>query len=127
MDHTYGQYGDSSGKYMYLEATNLNRRDIASLKSPPVRLIYFPNYCFSFWYHMYGEGTGVLAAVIKQEIYWVQKNETGNQWRQAKINLSSAITKKPGTIVIQLIAIRGMNFKSDMAIDDITLTKGKCP
>ena len=37
MDHTYGQYGDPSGKYMYLEATNLNRRDIASLKSPPVR------------------------------------------------------------------------------------------
>ena len=125
-DHTYGQYGDTNGKYMYLEATNLNRRDIASLRSPPIRLIYSPNYCFSFWYHMYGEGTGVLAAVIKQEIIWVQKNEIGNFWRKANIDLNSTITKKGGIVVIQLIAIRGMNFKSDMAIDDIKLTRGRC-
>jgi len=125
-DHTYGQYGDTTGHYMYLEATNLDKRDIASLKSPPVRLIYYPNYCFSFWYHMKGEGVGVLAAVIKQEIHWVNKNETGEDWHQAKVTLSSNVTKRPGSTVIQLIAIRGMNFKSDMAIDDIQLTRGKC-
>ena len=88
--------------------------------------MYYPNYCFTFWYHMLGEGVGVVAVVIKQEIYWVMKNETGSDWQQAQVTLDSSVTKKPGQTVIQLIAIRGMNFKSDMAIDDISLTRGKC-
>ncbi len=49
--------------------------------------------------------------------WWSQ----GKEWKQVKYNV------QPGVFNFMFEAIKGVNFRSDYAIDDITFTEGNCP
>lgn len=114
---------DDTGHYAFIEASApAEVQDMAVLRSPPVNLFYANQYCLSLWFHIYGSGVGVLAIVVKEEILWSMRTEVA-QWTQVQIN----IPRKKSSINIQIIGVRGGNYKSDIAVDDIEFKKGACP
>lgn len=63
------------------------------------------DYCLSFWYHMYGADIGALKvlvmnnasydAISSEATLWELDGQTGDQWMNAQVNISSIYTKKP--------------------------------
>lgn len=81
--------------------------------------------CLTFWYHMYGNGMGTLRVVIPMrngdDQLWSKSGYQGNQWIQALVDIS---TLDNYNIVFE--GIRGINHRSDIAVDDIIFVSGPC-
>ena len=115
----------SLGYYMYTEASIPgNEGDVATLLSPQLNVTY-PR-CLSFYYHMYGSKMGTLnlygnyGNVVQTKKFWSRHGNNGNRWTKAMITLPS------GTYQIMFEAVRGAGYRSDMAIDDVSLETGPC-
>ncbi|XP_052768206.1 MAM and LDL-receptor class A domain-containing protein 1-like [Mya arenaria] len=98
----------SDGYFIYVDATG-NPGELAKLRSPN-----FPmgHYCFEFWYHMYGEDMGTLKV-------WVFASGM-------KRKLLKKFAKNQGKKWFEFEARIGNNFASDIALDDISITPGRC-
>ncbi|EDV21956.1 uncharacterized protein TRIADDRAFT_59472 [Trichoplax adhaerens] len=120
-DHTLGT---SAGKYMYLEASNVNTSSKAILQSqmlPPTT-----SRCFSMWYHFYDLFTssnkvGSLSVYIKRQgsqfgtLLWIRNQLASSRtWQNVQIVYSST---QP--YVIQVVGVVGQ-VKVDIAIDDLS-------
>lgn len=55
---------------------------------------------------------------------WQKIGSQGNEWKNGRYYMDS-VNDLPGYIVFE--AIRGSGAYGDIAIDDITVTKGHCP
>ncbi|XP_013390343.1 MAM and LDL-receptor class A domain-containing protein 1 [Lingula anatina] len=119
-DHTLQT---SEGHYLYLEASEPSARGHrARLTSP---LVHKPlgaqDICLRFAYSMYGSEAGeVITYMIEGASNETLQTITGDQgpgWKTTIIRL-----KPRETFKIVLEAVRGMSFKSDIAIDDVLLT-----
>lgn len=81
--------------------------------------------CVSFNYHMYGRGMGSLTIFLRNrqgQRFSVIKRD-GNQtraWKKIELNVPS------GEYRLVFIAIRGSDYRSDIAIDDIVWKSGSC-
>ncbi|CAG5853443.1 unnamed protein product, partial [Menidia menidia] len=60
-----------------------------------------------------------IAAV--DTVVWTKSGHQGPNWRKAFFDISPS-----GTFQIVFEGIRGPNFEGDIAIDDLSITKGKC-
>ncbi|MFC1731599.1 right-handed parallel beta-helix repeat-containing protein, partial [candidate division KSB1 bacterium] len=121
VDHTLG---NSSGIYMYTEASGSSTGDTAFLISPCFNFTNPGVTVLEFWYHMYGSTMGTLE--VEQYIggawYSTSFALTGQQqtsgsapWIQASLYLS------PNAERIRFKGTRGSNYFSDMAVDDINI------
>ncbi|XP_064619815.1 MAM and LDL-receptor class A domain-containing protein 1-like isoform X2 [Lineus longissimus] len=116
-DHTSG-----SGSYMYIEGTGTSPGVKAKLLSPEVP----PGgeRCLQFFYHMYGQHMGNLTVLLnKTEPIWIRNGSHSNAWERGLVTLNE--TSSPFTVVFQ--AVRGSDYLSDIAIDDIFIFDSQCP
>ncbi|XP_068547553.1 IgGFc-binding protein-like isoform X7 [Anas acuta] len=119
-DHTTGD-----GYYIYLQGSEHNRADVARLASP-ICGSEGPH-CFRFWYHMYG-----VAETMALRVY-VTHNETSTlEWKEAgnkgdRWHLQELTVHSKGNMQIVLEGMIGEDFRSDVALDDLSIEKGYCP
>ena len=117
-DHTTG-----TGSYVYVEASLPNFPFIgpytleATLDQKGAGGV-------SFWYTMYGLGTGSLTFDFSIDgVAWISKwTKSGNQgisWQRANFRLDD-----PAVAHIRFTATTGSDFVGDTAIDDVVLTQG---
>lgn len=120
--------------YMYTEASN-NYSNYSYLESPCFDLTTMSSASFSFYYHMYGSSMGTLNVDLSTDggstylvNLWSQtggvQTSNGAAWNQATIDLSAYLGQ---TIKIRFSGTTGNNFRSDMSIDDISLTTTSTP
>ncbi|XP_053392183.1 uncharacterized protein LOC123551746 isoform X4 [Mercenaria mercenaria] len=123
-DHTSGE-----GFYAYIETT---RKDGASYTARLISPQKDPGqYCFSFWYHMYGKHINKLSVSKKEgtdtkELFWKTADQ-GKQWILGQIQFVAEESFQQ--IVIEGKAIdQGVTWYGDIAVDDIVLVPiEKCP
>ncbi|XP_076219086.1 MAM domain-containing protein 2 isoform X1 [Aptenodytes patagonicus] len=120
-DHTTGV-----GYYMYIEASNMVYGQRAYLVSKSLRGTSGKQ-CLTFFYHMYGAGTGLLSVYLKKEgddeeiPLWRRTGEQSISWLRGLIEYES---DRNYQIIFE--AIRGVSMRSDTAIDDILFQAGPC-
>ncbi|KFB46808.1 AGAP011974-PA-like protein [Anopheles sinensis] len=128
-DHTKMQ--PKAGHFMIVDSaeqfTNETARFISPLYEPELSI----GACFQFYYHMYGETVGSLKVYVKpmtSDLYdlkpsLVLEGNQKNVWHEANIQ----IPKQSKRFQIVFEASIGMPYKSDIAIDDVSLLQGdKC-
>ncbi|EDL41602.1 MAM domain containing 2, isoform CRA_b, partial [Mus musculus] len=120
-DHTTGV-----GYYMYIEASHMVYGQKAHLLSQPLRGVP-GKHCLTFFYHMYGAGTGLLSVYLKREedseesLLWRRRGEQSISWLRALVEYSC---RRRHQIIFE--ATRGVSIRSDIAIDDVKLQAGPC-
>lgn len=124
VDHTIGT---EQGYYMFIEASGTARRVgekahlISDYQDPQTTA------CLSFWYYMFGSAIGSLNIYTKKiqtgvmEKKWSLSGNQGNLWSQATVNVPS-----DQQYVIIIEGVRGGNYSSDIAIDDVRITATNC-
>ena len=120
VDHTSQT---SSGKYLYVEATNSAAGDVVELLSPCIDLSGVSNPALSFWYHMYGDGIGTLEVDVLQSdtaitvfsISGQQQSGNSDDWLEGFANLAGMDTQ----IRLRFRAIKTNMFNGDISLDDI--------
>ncbi|XP_055010948.1 MAM domain-containing glycosylphosphatidylinositol anchor protein 1 [Boleophthalmus pectinirostris] len=129
--------GTKEGYYMYIEASRPRvQGDKARLLSPlfNVTSVKSPKgsgrvpYCVSFYYHMKGKHIGTLNVLLRvrsitsvDTVLWSKSGHQGPDWRKAFFDISPS-----GPFQIMFEGIRGPSFEGDIAIDDVSITLGKC-
>ena len=92
--------------------------------------------CFSFWYHQFGEGAGVLnvwieerheaSGVLEHTLAWSRTaHSQANEWRRAHVHLASRVRHR---LLLQgmLGGASGSSRFADIAVDDTSLSVGRC-
>ncbi|XP_011944319.1 PREDICTED: MAM domain-containing glycosylphosphatidylinositol anchor protein 2 isoform X3 [Cercocebus atys] len=128
--------GSKEGFYMYIETSRPRLEgEKARLLSPVFSIApknpYGPTntaYCFSFFYHMYGQHIGVLNVYLRlkgqttiENPLWSSSGNKGQRWNEAHVNIYPITS-------FQLIfeGIRGPGIEGDIAIDDVSIAEGEC-
>ncbi|KAM6981032.1 MAM domain-containing glycosylphosphatidylinositol anchor protein 1 [Aplochiton taeniatus] len=129
--------GSKEGYYMYIETSRPRvQGDKARLMSPlfnassdkaPKGSGRVP-FCVSFYYHMKGKHIGSLNVLLRVKsiasvdtVAWAKSGPQGPDWKRASIDINPS-----GPFQIVFEGIRGPSFEGDIAIDDVSVTKGKC-
>jgi hypothetical protein len=120
--------GDTSGVFLYTEASGSNTGDVAEYISPCININY-SDAQLEFAYHMYGNSMGELHVDIDSGSGFVndvtavisgqQQTNQNDPYLTRQIDLSGYAGQ---TINIRFRAVRGSSYNSDIAIDDINLT-----
>ncbi|XP_049543948.1 MAM and LDL-receptor class A domain-containing protein 1-like [Anopheles darlingi] len=126
-DHTTMQ--PKAGHYMIVDSNEQFTNDTARLISPLYEPEYSQNACFQFYYHMYGETVGTLRVFVKplnSDLYdlkplFEQRGNQKNVWHEGNI----AISNQEERFQIVFEASLGNRYKSDIAIDDVSLLQGE--
>ncbi|MEM9340248.1 MAG: T9SS type A sorting domain-containing protein, partial [Bacteroidota bacterium] len=116
--------------YMFLEAsTNGSLGQIGSnataiLESPCIDLTSLTAANFVFNYHMFGTNMGTLRVEVSEDgtswtQIWSESGNQGNSWFSTSLPLSSYIGS---TIKLRFRGTTGSSWRSDMAIDNISIT-----
>ncbi|XP_032886887.1 LOW QUALITY PROTEIN: uncharacterized protein LOC116979482 [Amblyraja radiata] len=118
-DHT-----TAGGHYIYLEGNDGKPGDRAQLVSPPCA--NGGAYCMRFWYHMYGAARTMMLNVYQVEhgipyLEWSMTGNKGNRWIEGEL----AFYLSPNSQIL-LEAVRGNDYRSDVAVDDISFHAGCC-
>ncbi|XP_029473208.1 IgGFc-binding protein-like [Rhinatrema bivittatum] len=118
-DHTSG-----NGYYVYIEGNDASAGAVAQLLSPRCRSQ--GPHCLRFWYHMFG-----VAQTMALKVYLLQNGILQNVWSQFgnkgdKWNLGEVMLYISGDTQIILEGVRGNDFRSDVAVDDISIVRGYC-
>ncbi|KAJ8340980.1 hypothetical protein SKAU_G00332710 [Synaphobranchus kaupii] len=128
--------GTKEGYYMYIEASRPRQPlDTARLLSPLYNVTARGpkgsnrmSYCISFYYHMRGKQMGALnvllrvksLAMLDTPVCSITGNQ-GPQWKLAKIPVTPI-----GPFQVVFEGVRGTGYEGDIAIDDVSVTKGIC-
>ncbi len=121
VDHTTG---NSSGNYIYLEASNGCNGQEAQLLSPCIDLSNAASTQLSFWYHMFGSDMGDLHLDVFDGTTWhldvmtPLSGDKGDNWFQEIVNLNAY---NGLTIQLRFRGITGSSWESDLALDDINI------
>jgi hypothetical protein len=123
-DHTTG-----TGFYLFTEASSPQvAGDKAILEGPCFDLAGKSSASFSFWFHMFGAGIGLLDVQVSEDcLTWTNllrlSGDQGNSWFQANVDLTGYIGSN---VKLRFVGTRGPAATSDMAIDDLMLTAAGC-
>nr|XP_027211163.1 MAM and LDL-receptor class A domain-containing protein 1-like [Penaeus vannamei] len=123
------------GHYMYIEADDGSPNDYALLTSPSIAA---GQYCFEFYYYMYGADIGGLA--VQSVVNGVERTKfqafgnQGQEWKLVRVLchvykfMHGKVTlKEEEEFTVQLRGVLGKGPLSDMAIDDTWTTNKACP
>ncbi|XP_064640489.1 MAM and LDL-receptor class A domain-containing protein 1-like [Lineus longissimus] len=114
------------GYYLYAEASFIKRNTRYDLLSPEVHRSN-RGWCLTIYYHMFGRHMGSLVILYRPmgtetatQLVKVSGNQ-GQRWKVKKVTIES-------DSVFQVIirAIIGNGSKSDIAIDDVSMIRGRC-
>jgi subtilisin family serine protease/chitodextrinase len=118
---------DEGSYYMYVESSSPNYPSkVATFISPCFDLSSQSAATFNFAYHMYGANMGSLVLQASTDgsswtTLWSKSGDQGNSWYNEAISLNAYV----GTSVeLRFVATTGNSYRSDMAIDDISVTTG---
>ncbi|XP_027741824.1 enteropeptidase [Empidonax traillii] len=119
-DHTFGNI---SGFYISTPVGMGFFEDQVRILSLP--LASSDTYCLSFWYFMYSPNVYRLRVSISNEhglekVIFEKEGNYGNKWNYGQVTLNETSDFK---VIFDAFKRRGV---SDIAVDDIGLTKGKC-
>lgn len=118
VDHTIKTF---EGYYIFVNSFR-NYHSVAKIRSPKISP---GTYCLSFWYHMHGRDMGSLTVnLVRNGITWkIQslKGEQGNEWKEMRV-----LVQAPEGGQIEFEGIAGSMYRSDLAVDDVTLFPGEC-
>ncbi|NXP36678.1 ENTK Enteropeptidase, partial [Leiothrix lutea] len=119
-DHTFGNL---SGFYISTPVGLGVIEERVRILSLP--LVPSDTYCLSFWYFMYAANVYRLSVSISDErgqekIIFEKEGNYGNNWNYGQVTLNETSDFK---VIFDAFKSRGA---SDIAVDDIGLTKGKC-
>jgi hypothetical protein len=125
-DHTSGT---STGKYVYVEASQPNNPDKeAQMVTPFFSLVGVSSAQMSFFYHMFSDsnqmGTLYIDAKTETDATWQDgiitlTGNQGDQWKQKMFNLQSYDGK---IIQFRFRGITGKGWCSDICVDDIVIS-----
>lgn len=101
------------------------------LISPIYTANYSANACFQFFYHMHGDSVGSMSVYVKPLSKWWAdviaagsqfsvNGSQGNAWNEGFFDLP----QQTDSFQIVFEASLGMRFRSDMALDDVSLLSG---
>ena len=128
-NYTGPSAANEGNSYLYVEASrNYNRTAI--ITSPCLDLSNVNNPKMSFNYHMYGSSMGSLTISVitssNQVIPIYSKNgNQGDQWHTANLDLSNYSNDQ---VKIEIKGRVGSSYRSDIAIDNITIEDAQgCP
>ncbi|XP_071478396.1 MAM and LDL-receptor class A domain-containing protein 1-like, partial [Diadema antillarum] len=114
-----------TGFYIYTEA-NGRVRKYSSLESASIPAATMGTVCVYFWYHMYGSDMGTLNVRSQVDgdllqVFWTRSNSLDDNWYQGQAEYTST---EDFQIVFQ--GVIGDNYRSDMALDDISIVAEPC-
>ncbi len=110
--------------YVYTESSSPNYPSkTALLEGPCFDLANTSEVELTFWYHMYGTSMGTLNVEVSEDCtswtnVWSLSGNQGNSWYEATVDLTAYVGK---TITIRFHGVTGTSYRSDMAVDDITV------
>ncbi|MBL4710427.1 MAG: T9SS type A sorting domain-containing protein [Flavobacteriales bacterium] len=113
----------ANGNYVYFEATNVPQGEVSVLSSTCIDISNTNKPELKFFYHMFGIEMGelhidlVLNGFTIQDIIPTITGDQGNLWKEETIDL----TAYKGDVRIIFRAIRGSGYRSDIAIDQVSL------
>ncbi|CAD5119990.1 DgyrCDS8574 [Dimorphilus gyrociliatus] len=119
--------GDNQSKYyIYIETSDPQRSNDAARIFLPT-LPFQEEICLEFSYHMNGSDMGTLNIITQaaigrdspKDIVWTRSGTQGNEWKEEKISVN-------GRRRIGFEGIKGPDFRSDIAIDNIKVSSGSC-
>ncbi|KAG7499065.1 MAM domain-containing protein 2-like [Solea senegalensis] len=120
-----GDHSTGLGYYLHLEASPMLPGQSVRLLSRPLRGSR-GRQCLTFFYHMYGSGTGRLSIHLDKSgedaSLWERSGEQCVAWLRARVEYQCDSQHQ---LVFE--ATRGSSVRSDIAIDDIVLECGPCP
>lgn len=124
-DHTCGA---KTGHFMFIEASAKSRGMNAIIYSPLYRGM--EQQCLEFYYHMNGRHIGTLNVYAKARgaelaSVWRAYGNQGDIWSVARLAIPRQLARAGYQIAFEGITENG--YQGDMAIDDVTVTDGKCP
>jgi len=115
--------------YLYTEASSSCSNTTMRVESPCFDLSGLSSPALTFDYHMYGASMGTLALEISTNngstwtSLWTQTGNQGNTWHTANLNLSSYTS---GTFTLRFKGVTGNGYRSDMAIDNLSIQDSSC-
>jgi len=130
-----GPTGAYSGvNYFYVEASSGAVGDLAELTSPLVDISAVTSPTLEFYYHMFGDGNGVMGDlyidvydgatwVVVDSIKGEQQAAQADPWLKRTIALSAF----SGTIQVKFRAYKNGNQWGDVSLDDIAITGTPIP
>ncbi len=113
------------GLFVYTEASGGDSADASYIESPNIDLSTVSNPYLSFYYHMFGNTMGNLCVEIYNGSIWQplgtcligqQQSTATSPWKRKVISLSAYANT---TVKVRFEGIRGPNWASDMALDDV--------
>ncbi|MCK5080044.1 MAG: PKD domain-containing protein, partial [Bacteroidales bacterium] len=120
-DHTGG------GNYLYTEASGGCTSSTGRITSPGFDLSGITDPELTFWYHMYGADMGTLSVQVSTDggtswssDIWSLTGDQGNSWNEQVIDLDAYTSETD--LVIRFTGLTGSGYRSDMAIDDFSIT-----
>ncbi|XP_067041821.1 uncharacterized protein [Acropora muricata] len=113
--------GNKNGKFAYMEASQRKQGDKVRLLSPKIQ----GENCLSIMYHMYGGSMGSLIFYLNtssnETVEWIKSGNHPDQWFEAAVFFNTSVEYQ-----IVLEGVRGSDFASNIAIDNIAVHPGHC-
>ncbi|XP_058460533.1 uncharacterized protein LOC131436084 [Malaya genurostris] len=120
-----------AGHFMMADSAEQFTNETARMLSPIYSSNYSVNACFQFFYHMFGDSVGTLSVYVKpisqpldsmthDDAYYTISGNQRNVWNEGYFDLR----QQSENFQIIIEASLGMKFKSDIAIDDVSLMNG---
>ncbi|XP_031555405.1 MAM and LDL-receptor class A domain-containing protein 1-like isoform X2 [Actinia tenebrosa] len=114
-----------TGFYVYAEASGPAPRKATELRSP----VFTANSgrCLQFAYHMYGSTMGSLKVYVidihtgTKNMIFTKSGNQGQQWYRKSVTVTS-----PNDYKVVFEVIKGSDYASDVALDDMLLEDGGC-
>ncbi|KAL1395081.1 hypothetical protein pipiens_011501 [Culex pipiens pipiens] len=120
-----------AGHFLMVDSAVQLTNETARLLSPLYPANYSRSACFQFFYHMYGDQIGSLTVYMKpssvsldsltaEDVLFHRDTNQGNMWNEGFFKLN----EQSDSFQIVIEASLGMKYKSDIAIDDVSLLSG---
>ncbi|XP_039434036.1 MAM and LDL-receptor class A domain-containing protein 2-like [Culex pipiens pallens] len=120
-----------AGHFLMVDSAVQLTNETARLLSPLYPANYSQSACFQFFYHMYGDQIGSLTVYVKpssvsldsltaEDVLFHRDTNQGNMWNEG----FSKLNEQSDSFQIVIEASLGMKYKSDIAIDDVSLLSG---
>ena len=114
-----------SGNYIYTEASYCFG-SIGYIRSVNLDLTSLNNCELKFYYHMYGLDMGTLSVQVSTDggttwgaDLWSMTGNQGNSWEEAIVSLNDYVSFD--NVVVQFKAVTGPGYRSDIALDEISI------
>ncbi len=126
-DGTGPNSASNGSTYMYVESSDPNYPTMTALMtSPCFDLTAATQADFSFDYHMYGNQMGSLSVDVSLDDgltwtnnIWTINGDQGQNWQSATLDLSNYLGEY---VKLRFDGTTGTGFRSDIAVDNISLT-----